>query len=299
MARASAGRSVLQQHLRVLDAFDALNPTMTLSEITRTTDMPHSTVHRIVNELVRERLLERGPERTFRLGLRLWEFGARTPGVTGLREAAQPWIAAANARLRQHVQLGVRVDTDVLFIEHMSANNSVVNATLVGGRVPLHASSSGIVLLAHAHRSVIDDVIATGMNPYTDHTISSEIELRRALRRARTDGFAVGHGQIHEESMGVAVPVFGTDGVVVASFGAVLENEPGVPMPVVEILRIAASGMTRALIESARAWSRAGSMDGSVSQRSWEVIAALHRDRVENAAQRATPGNGPTTTNDG
>ncbi|MGO2110371.1 MAG: helix-turn-helix domain-containing protein, partial [Pseudoclavibacter sp.] len=96
MARGSAGRSALQQHLRVLDAFDALNPTRTLTEITRVTGMPHSTAHRIVTELVHERLLERGPERTYRLGLRLWEYGARTPGVVGLREAAQPWIAAAN-----------------------------------------------------------------------------------------------------------------------------------------------------------------------------------------------------------
>lgn len=284
MARGSAGRSVLQQHLRVLEVFDALNPTLTLAEITRAAEMPHSTVHRIVNELVRERLLERGPERTFRLGLRLWEFGARTPGVTGLREAAQPWIAAANARLRQHVQLGVRVDTDVLFIEHLSANNTVVNATLVGGRVPLHVSSSGLVLLAHSHPSVLSDVLATGLRPFTEHTITTEAGLRSTLRRVRTDGFAVTHGHIHVESMGVAVPVFDASGVVVASLGAVLENERGTPLPIIEVLRIAASGMTRTLSESAREMHTSASQPDPVSQRSWEVIATLSRDRQEHGS---------------
>lgn len=286
MARASAGRSVLQQHLRVLDAFDALNPTMTLSEITRVADMPHSTVHRIVNELVRERLLERGPERTFRLGLRLWEYGARTPGVSGLREAAQPWIAAANARLRQHVQLGVRVDTDVLFIEHMSATDTVVNATLVGGRVPLHVSSSGLVLLAHAHASVLADVVATGLRPFTEHTITTETALRRTLRRVRTDGFSVTHGHIHVESMGAAVPVFDANGVVIASIGAVLENAPGTPLALIEVLRIAASGMTRTLSESSRVAAAGSPKAQAVSQRSWEVIASLSRDRSEHTGEQ-------------
>ncbi|GGA69307.1 IclR family transcriptional regulator [Pseudoclavibacter endophyticus] len=273
----------------MLDAFDALNPTRTLTEITRVTGMPHSTAHRIVGELVRERLLERGPERTYRLGLRLWEYGARTPGVVGLREAAQPWIAAANSRLRQHVQLGVRVDTDVLFIERMSANDSVVNASLVGGRVPLHASSSGLVLLAFGHRSIVEDVIATGMRRLTPHTIVEEGELRRTLRRIRNDGFGVTHGHIHLESMGVAVPVYGADGVVSASMGAVVKNTEGTPMAVIEILNVAAAGMTRTLQQQGGQPSLGPPGSGNVSQRSWEVIETVHRSRADRAS-RGTAG---------
>ena len=99
--------------------------------------MPLSTAHRLVAELEREGLLERMPDRTYRLGVRLWEFASRTPGALGLRELARPWLEAVHARVRQHTQLGVLAGHDVLFIERMSTRDAVLNATLIGGRTPL------------------------------------------------------------------------------------------------------------------------------------------------------------------
>ena len=136
MARGSAGRSALHRHLRVLDAFDALHPFRTLSQIAETAGLAPSTAHRLVAELTAEGLLERLPDRTYRLGLRLWEYAARTPGALGLREVARPWLHAAHARIRQHVQLGVLAGTDLLFVDRLSARDAVVNATLIGGRNP-------------------------------------------------------------------------------------------------------------------------------------------------------------------
>ena len=106
-----------------------------------------------------------------RLGVRLWEFASRTPGAVGLREIARPWLGAVHERVRQHVQLGVRAGRDVLFIERMSAQDAVLNATLIGGRIPLFASSSGLVLAAYGDPSVVEDVILGGLRAYTDRTI--------------------------------------------------------------------------------------------------------------------------------
>ena len=153
MARGSAGESVLHKHLRVLDAFDARHPFCSLSEIADAAGLARSTAHRLVAELESEGLLERLPDRTYRLGVRLWEYAARTPGALGLRELARPWLGAVHARIRQHTQLGVLAGRDVLFIERLSTRDAVVNATLIGGRIPLPVSSSGLVLLAHGGRT--------------------------------------------------------------------------------------------------------------------------------------------------
>ena len=59
MARRSDGESVLHKHLRVLDAFDALHPFLTLTQIAQATGLAASTTHRIVAELTKEGLLER------------------------------------------------------------------------------------------------------------------------------------------------------------------------------------------------------------------------------------------------
>lgn len=247
MARGSAGESVLHRHLRVLESFDAWHPFLTLSQIADAAGLPRSSVHRLIAELEREGLLERLPDRTYRLGVRLWEFASRTPGAVGLREIARPWLGAVHERVRQHTQLGVQSGRDVLFIDRMSTRDAVVNATLIGGRIPLHASSSGLVLLAHADPALVTDVISHGMRVYTEHTIRSGTELRARLRQVREEGFAVTNGHIHPESRGIAVPVTGPGGGVYAAIGVVVPNDGGSPYAYVELLHRAAAGIARDL----------------------------------------------------
>ncbi|NYE21129.1 IclR family transcriptional regulator [Microbacterium immunditiarum] len=247
MARGSAGESVLHKHLRVLDAFDALHPFRTLTEIADAAGLAISTAHRLVRELEREGLLERAPDRTYRLGVRLWEYASRTPGALGLRELARPWLGAVHSRVRQHAQLGVLSGRDVLFIERMSTRDAVVNATLIGGRIPLPVSSSGLVLLAHADPALVDEVVSAGWPRHTAHTIRDGRELRERLRHVRADGFAVASGHIYEESRGIAVPVMGPHGVVYAAMGVVVANDDAPIQPIVELLATAAAGITRDL----------------------------------------------------
>lgn len=252
MARGSAGLSVLSRHLRILEAFDAWHPFLTLSEVADAADLPRSSAHRLVAELEREGLLERLSDRTYRLGVRLWEFASRTPGAVGLREIARPWLTAVHERVRQHTQLGVLSGRDILFIERMSTRDAVINATLIGGRIPLHASSNGLVLLAHADRTLIDAVAAGPFRVYTDRTPRTEPELRALLRQVREDGFAVAEGFIHVESRGVAVPVIGPGGTVYASLGVVLPNDGTSAVPYVDLLRRAAAGAARDLATAYR-----------------------------------------------
>jgi len=282
MARGSDGESVLHKHLRVLDAFDALRPFLTLTEIADASGLATSTAHRLVAELEREGLLERMPDRTYRLGVRLWEFASRTPGALGLRELARPWLGAVHSRVRQHTQLGVLSGRDVLFIERMSTRDAVLNLTLIGGRTPLPVSSSGLVLLAHAAPALIDEVIAAGWPAYTPETIRPEA-LRDRLRHVRADGVAVTDGQIHAESRGIAVPVMGPHGAVYAAIGVVIANDGTSPQPAIELLAVAAAGITRALEEVYLPDGGGATHDGvrglralvSTSQRSLDYFASL------------------------
>src|SRR5690625_875064 len=140
--------SALARHLRILDAFDAGTAFLTLSELAERTELPMTTTHRLVGELVEQRLLERLPDRTYQLGLRLWELAARTPRAMGLREIAAPMVQLVQNQVRQHTQLGVEGGYDVVYLERASRPDAVVNATVVGGRISLGASAIGHVLLS-------------------------------------------------------------------------------------------------------------------------------------------------------
>ncbi|WP_156760075.1 IclR family transcriptional regulator [Microbacterium karelineae] len=278
MAHRSAGQSALARHLRVLDAFHPLHPFLTLAEIARAADLAPSTAHRLVGELVREGLLERQDDRTYRLGVRLWEYASRTPGAIGVREAARPWIDAVHRRVRQHTQLGVLQGIDVLFLERVSWPDAVVNATIIGGRIPAHASATGLVLLAHAPRDLVDAVTSGTMRRYTDRTITSPQRLRDELARIRHDGFVVGDGYIHLDARSVAVPLRGAGGQVVAALGVVVPSDSSPARPIADLLTAAAVGASRDLSRATGHAHDAAPESLGVSPRSLAYIAELERE---------------------
>ncbi|MFV0373998.1 IclR family transcriptional regulator [Microbacterium sp.] len=253
MARGSGGESVLHKHLRVLEAFDTWHPFLTLTEIAQAARLAPSTAHRLVAELEDEGLLERLPDRSYRLGVRLWEFASRTPGAVGLREIARPWMSAVQQRVKQHVQLGVRSGHDVLFIERMSMPDATLNATVIGGRTPLHASSSGLVLLAHGDAALVSAAVRDPLPVYTEYSLRTAADVRSELRRVRAEGFAVADRFIHLESRGIAVPIAGPDGSVYAAMGVVVPSDGSSPLPYVELLKRASAGIAGDLAVAYRA----------------------------------------------
>jgi DNA-binding IclR family transcriptional regulator len=250
MARQSNGVSAISRVVTVLDTFSFEAPFLTLSEIAQRAGIPMSSAHRIVTELVEHGLLERMPDRSYRVGNRLWEMGSRTPGALGLREIALPYLHAIQSRVRQHTQLLVRSGLDVLVIERLSSRDAVVNASIVGGRIPLQHSSSGIVLLADADDDVLDQVLARGLAPITSSSLRTEGQLRDAVVAARRNGYAVSEGWIFEESRGIAVPVRGSQEVVVGTVSVVVPNDRSPVDDLVRLLRLAAEGISDALLRS-------------------------------------------------
>ncbi|WP_119696850.1 IclR family transcriptional regulator [Microbacterium halotolerans] len=278
MAHKSAGRSALARHLAVLDAFDPLHPFLTLTEIAAASRLAPSTAHRLVGELTREGLLERQPDRSYRLGVRLWEYASRTPGAVGLREIARPWCEAVHRRVRQHTQLGILQGTEALYIERLSMPDAVINATLVGGRIPAHASSAGLVLLAHADAGTVDAVCRAPMRRYTSETISGPEQLRRMLTRIRGDGFVVTDGHIHLEARAIGVPVRGAGGRVIAALTVVVPNDDTPAQPIADLLTAAAAGASRDLVRASGETGEIAPETIGLSKRSIEFIAELEED---------------------
>lgn len=250
MARQSNGVSAISRVVQVLDTFSFEAPFLSLTEIAERAGIPMSSAHRIVSELVEHGLLERMPDRSYRVGNRLWEMGSRTPGALGLREIALPYLHAIQSRVRQHTQLLVRSGLDILVVERLSSRDAVVNASIVGGRTPLQLSSSGIVLIANADEDLVPGILERGLSPITPSSLQSEAELRSAVERARADGFAVSTGWIFEESRGVAVPIRGSQDVVVGTVGVVIPNDGSPIDDTVRLLRLAADGISDALLRS-------------------------------------------------
>ncbi len=236
--------------LAVLDAFTRERSALTLSEIARAVGVPLSTAHRLVGELRRWGGLERDPDGRFRIGLRIWEIGALAPRGLGLREAALPFMEDLYEVTHQNVQLAVRDDVEVVFVERFASRGAVNVLTQVGGRFALAPTGVGQVLLAHAPLEVQERVLAAPMRKYTPHTITDPRQLRRLLADIRRTGFAVSEQQVTPGGVSVAAPILSGDAVVAALSVVVPATTAAAVRSVTPGVLAAARGISRVLTQS-------------------------------------------------
>jgi DNA-binding IclR family transcriptional regulator len=239
-----ARMGVASRVLDVLAAFDGAD--LTLTDIARRARLPLTTAHRIVGELATWGALERAANGRYRIGLRLWEVGALAPRGLGLRERAMPFLEDLVEVTRQNVQLAVLDGRDAVYVERLSGRGAVNVITRVGGRLPLHATGVGLVLLAHADLDLQEQVLAGPLHRYTAKTVCRPDELRRMLAEVRRTGVAISDGPIELIALSIAAPVRGPRGEVVAALSVVVPagSDARTYVPVV---RAAARGVSRAL----------------------------------------------------
>jgi DNA-binding IclR family transcriptional regulator len=224
MARSDSGESLLERVVRILECFTPETPALAVTEIARRADLPTTTASRLVTELVGHGLLVRDAGR-LRIGTRLWELGARASSTVSLRETAMPVLEDLHRAVGHHAQLGVLDGDEVLFVERLSADRAVINLTRIAARLPLHASSSGLVLLAFASTTLQERVLARPLAGFTRNTVTDPAVLRTRLAEVRERGVALCPGYIHLDATGVAVPVRDGAGHVVAAVSVVVPND--------------------------------------------------------------------------
>jgi len=242
----ATGESTIARAVRIFTAFNADETSLQVSEIARRTGLHVATASRLVAELTAHGLLERGPGREVRVGVRLWELASRASPTLSLRDAAMPYLEDLHAVVGHHAQLGVLDGEDVLFIERLTARDAVINYSRIAGRLPLHISSSGHVLLAYGPPELRERVLGRPLKRYTDATTTTPEELQAALAETRRRGYALLPGHVHEEAAGVAVPVRNALNEVVAALSVIVPND-GRAQAHVPVLMAAARGVSRNL----------------------------------------------------
>jgi DNA-binding IclR family transcriptional regulator len=101
-------------------------------------------------------------------------------------------------------------------VERLSAHRAGRVLYRIGGRMPMHATGVGLVLLAHAPAQVQQEVLAGDLSVEPGHALASERELRVLLAAIRRDGVATVSRQRPEPMTSVAAPVLNNRRVVAA-----------------------------------------------------------------------------------
>ena len=214
--RAFDQNTVLGKAVLVLHAFTADDLSVSLAELARRTHLAKGTLHRIANGLVATGLLDRDGT-DYRLSAELFQLGMRASIERSLIEIATPFLEDLYEHTHETVHLGVRNGLDVVYLSKIGGHKQVVVASRLGGRMPLHCTAIGKVLLAYAEPDVQRQVFEGGLVRRAPRTITVPTVLRAQLDQIAETGLAF---EYEESTVGigcVAAPVTDAGGHVVAA----------------------------------------------------------------------------------
>ena len=181
-----------------------------------------STAFRLLGALEDRGLVEQNHDRgKYQLGFGILRLASAIPGRLDLVRQARPVLDDLAQQVGETVNLAVLREGRAMNLEQARGPAAVASQNWVGQLTPLHATSSGKILLAHLdHDQRAHLLDASDLRSYTDLTITSRAALEGQLDRARTNGYAATFEEYELGLNAVAVPIRDHTGTVVGAVSA-------------------------------------------------------------------------------
>lgn len=252
-APAAAGAlppSMVERMTLILEAFPTPATRLTLEQVARITQLPRSTAHRILDQLVKLSWLAHSSV-GYALGARSLGLGGASGNHFDLREAAAPSLYELQMRTGLVAHLAVLDGAEVRYLDKVGGRFASVVPSRVGGRAPAHATALGKAMLAWLPAEDVDAIVIPTLRRQTSRTICDIEMLHFELSRIRSrHGLAFERGELFSTISCVAAAVRGPEGPVAAIS---LVGEAETPLERVAPLVVdAARKVTRELYPSLR-----------------------------------------------
>ena len=189
-----------------------------VTEVAERAGLPKSTAARLLSSLAREGVVEQVPGGThYRLGQRLVTLASRIRPAGSVAALARPALTELAATIGEAAGLSVPDGYLVHYIDQVSSPKPVSVRDWTGSRIPMHAVSSGQVLLAYAPPVFVQRYLGRPLERFTDRTLISGADLLERMRAIRRVGYVWALEEFDEGISSIAAPVADASGEVVAA----------------------------------------------------------------------------------
>ncbi|MEJ2136265.1 MAG: IclR family transcriptional regulator [Desulfofustis sp.] len=223
------------------------NKGATYSEITRESDLPKSSVHRILKDLTSLDYFNYDPATKRYFGsLRFAALGAQVMANFKLKDYIHPFLLELQHDTQHTANLGVLDGTQGVFVDKIESRDFGIKLfSAIGKPFPLHCTSLGKILLAFSPASTLEKLLEQPLKAETEKTITSPEDLRKELSRIVEQGYAVDDEEITRGIMCVAGPIFDYEqhllGAISIAFPAYLKHDRTIDPEISAIKKYAAS----------------------------------------------------------
>ncbi|MBV6306629.1 IclR family transcriptional regulator [Candidimonas humi] len=210
----------LAKAFRILEAFTAAQPELTMAEVARKADVDNATAFRFLNTLVNLGYVKKVPDtRLFRLSFKVLDLGFNAIAHSDLRTHARPVLRGLVGEVREVASIGVLEDSQVLYAERVQAGLTRLGVDIrIGSRIPVYSSAIGHALLAWCPRDLQVRVLESSpRRKLTPTTLVDLNELLQRLDEVKDRGYAVSDQENVSGLYVVAAPILDVDGMPVAA----------------------------------------------------------------------------------
>jgi len=217
---------VIERMSLLFDALAAAPGELSLKALAQATGLHPSTAHRILAALAHAHLIER-QDGAYRLGIHLLELGNLVKARLNIREIALPRMQRLHEDIGEAVNLGVRRDDEIVYIERTSSGHSLLRVVyLVGGRAPLHLTSVGKLFLAADSATEIRAYAKrTRLPGKTPASLTTSAALEKDLDKIRRHNLAFDNEEAEIGLKCIAAPIFDDEGKVIAGLSVSAPTE--------------------------------------------------------------------------
>ncbi|WP_430330761.1 IclR family transcriptional regulator [Rhodococcus sp. ACT016] len=179
----------------ILDAFDDGDSRLTVEEVARRAQLPRSTVHRILDQLMQLNWVEH-TRSGYCLGRRALGLGSGEASHDEIRTAAAPLLHELHLQTGMVVHLTVLSGSESVYLDKIGGRFATTLPSMVGGRRPAHSTAGGKSMLAWLDPERVDNLYNGRLGRRTEQTITDISTLHQELHRIRQRrGLAFDHGE--------------------------------------------------------------------------------------------------------
>ncbi|ODS97149.1 MAG: IclR family transcriptional regulator [Lautropia sp. SCN 69-89] len=194
---------------RVLEVVAAHTDGCTLAEVVEALALPKQTVHRLVGQLQSAGLLTREPAgRRLQLGVRIERLAIDALMNAPARQQRRAILQRLVDTIGETCNLTALAGTDVVYLDRVETSWPLRMMLAPGSHVPLHATSSGKLLLSLLPKLQRERLLAQlSLRGYTGTTIVDREALARELAETRRRRVGINRSEHLRGLNAIAVPV--------------------------------------------------------------------------------------------
>ncbi len=207
----------LAKGLSVIRVFGKDSPTMSVSEVARSTGITRAGARRLLLTLHALGYL-RNDGRRFSLAPKTLELGFSFLSSRGWLSIASPLLDNLKTKLAESVSVTMLEETDVVYVARFQADRVLTVSMDVGSRRPAYCTAMGRVLLGELPEPEAREILdRSELVAHTGRTLIDKEALMEEFRKARRQGYAVVDQELEDGLVAASAPLRDCNGAVLAA----------------------------------------------------------------------------------